>query len=53
MSVALDGLAAGPYTVAFRVTSADGHPISGTTIFILIDVPLYSSPHTTRGPAAP
>ena len=27
------GLAAGTYSVAWRVTSADGHPLSGTTTF--------------------
>ena len=32
-SMALDGLSTGGYTVAFRVTAADGCPISGTTSF--------------------
>lgn len=51
VSVALDGLAAGTYTVAFRVTSADGHPISGTTTFTLTQ----SSPATAASltPAVP
>ncbi|RVW02562.1 copper resistance protein CopC [Rhodococcus spongiicola] len=36
VSVPLDGLGpAGEYTIAFRVTSADGHPISGTQVFTL------------------
>ncbi|RVW02229.1 copper resistance protein CopC [Rhodococcus xishaensis] len=36
LSVPLDGLGpAGEYTIAFRVTSADGHPISGTQVFTL------------------
>nr|AIU93453.1 hypothetical protein LRS1606.19 [Rhodococcus sp. NS1] len=51
VSVALDGLAAGTYTVAFRVTSADGHPISGTTTFTVT----RSSPTTSTSlvPAVP
>lgn len=28
-----DGLPAGAYTVAWRVTSSDGHPLSGTSAF--------------------
>lgn len=36
VSVAVDGLGpVGEYTVAFRVTSADGHPVSGTRTFTL------------------
>lgn len=36
LSVRLDGLGdAGQYTVAFRVTSADGHPITGSYDFTL------------------
>ncbi|GAB3349430.1 copper resistance protein CopC [Modestobacter lapidis] len=31
----LDGLPAGSYTVGWRVTSADGHPLSGTAGFIV------------------
>lgn len=33
VTVALDGLADGSYTVGFRVTSADGHVISGSSGF--------------------
>jgi len=36
VSVELDGLGpVGEYTVAYRVTSADGHPVSGTRTFTL------------------
>ncbi len=36
VSVAVDGLGpAGEYTIAFRVTSTDGHPVSGTRVFTL------------------
>ena len=36
VSVPLDGLGpVGEYTMAFRVTSADGHPVSGTRVFTL------------------
>lgn len=36
ISVPLDGLGpVGDYTIAFRVTSADGHPVSGTQTFAL------------------
>lgn len=36
VSVALEGLGpVGEYTIAFRVTSADGHPVSGTRTFTL------------------
>lgn len=36
VSVPLEGLGpAGVYTIAFRVTSADGHPVSGTQTFTL------------------
>ena len=36
ISVPLDGLGpVGDYTIAFRVTSADGHPVSGTRTFTL------------------
>ncbi|QBJ96642.1 copper resistance protein CopC [Rhodococcus sp. ABRD24] len=36
VSVPLDGLGpVGEYTIAFRVTSADGHPVSGTRVFTL------------------
>lgn len=35
-SVPLEGLGpVGEYTIAFRVTSADGHPVSGTRVFTL------------------
>ncbi|KHJ74507.1 copper resistance protein CopC [Rhodococcus sp. Chr-9] len=35
-SVELDGLGpVGEYTIAYRVTSADGHPVSGTRTFTL------------------
>lgn len=52
MSVALEGLAAGTYTVAFRVTSADGHPISGTTTFTLTQrSPATSTPLASAVPA--
>ncbi|PTM87998.1 copper resistance CopC family protein [Dietzia psychralcaliphila] len=33
VTVALDDLADGPYTVGYRVTSADGHVVSGTSVF--------------------
>lgn len=36
VSVGLDGLGpVGEYTIAYRVTSADGHPVSGTRTFTL------------------
>ncbi len=36
VSIALDGLgAAGSYTVAYRVVSADGHPVAGQYRFVL------------------
>ncbi|PTR25600.1 hypothetical protein C8K36_10630 [Rhodococcus sp. OK519] len=36
VSVPLEGLGpAGVYTIAYRVTSADGHPVSGTQTFTL------------------
>ncbi len=36
VSVPLEGLGpVGDYTIAFRVTSADGHPVSGTQVFTL------------------
>jgi len=36
VSIAVDGLGpAGEYTIAFRVTSTDGHPVSGTRTFVL------------------
>ncbi|WP_305093338.1 copper resistance CopC family protein [Prescottella sp. R16] len=36
ISVPLEGLGpVGEYTIAFRVTSADGHPVSGTRTFTL------------------
>lgn len=36
VSVAVDGLGpVGEYTIAFRVTSTDGHPVSGTRVFTL------------------
>ena len=39
VSVPLDGLGpGGEYTIAFRVTSADGHPVSGTRVFTLTEV---------------
>ncbi|NLV80256.1 MAG: copper resistance protein CopC [Rhodococcus sp.] len=38
ISVGLDGLGpVGEYTVAYRVTSADGHPVSGTRVFTLTE----------------
>ena len=40
------GLADGRYTVAFRVVSADGHPVSDTTTFQLAASP---SPSATTG----
>lgn len=42
----------GTYTVAYRVVSADGHPVSGTFTFDLA-LTSVSSPAPTTGPAAP
>lgn len=50
------GLADGRYTVAFRVVSADGHPVSDTTTFQLAASPSPSattSGATTSGATAP
>ena len=33
VTVRVEVMTAGPYTVAFRVVSADGHPVSGETTF--------------------
>ena len=44
------GLADGRYTVAFRVVSADGHPVSDTTTFQLAAAP---SPSSTTSGATP
>lgn len=38
ISVEIDGLGpVGEYTIAYRVTSADGHPVSGTRTFTLTE----------------
>ncbi|MBM7787723.1 copper resistance CopC family protein [Tenggerimyces flavus] len=41
---------AGAYTVAWRVVSADGHPISGTFAFTLTAAGTTSAPPTTAPP---
>ena len=46
-----DGLAGGPYTVAWRVTSADGHPLSGTSSFTVAAAGAPAPP--APDPAAP
>jgi copper resistance protein C len=51
------GAPAGDYTVAWRVTSADGHPISGTFAFTATDAgagtPAPSEPPSDAPPVAP
>ncbi|MBO0854387.1 MAG: copper resistance protein CopC [Nocardia sp.] len=48
VSVAVGDLGpAGTYTMAYRVTSADGHPVSGTRTFVLT-----TAGHGTPGPKA-
>ncbi|MFF0489196.1 copper resistance CopC family protein [Nocardia sp. NPDC003482] len=48
VSVAVGDLGpAGKYTIAYRVTSADGHPVSGTRTFTLT-----TAGHGTPGPKA-
>lgn len=42
---------AGAYTVAWRVVSADGHPISGTFGFTLTTAGTGSAPPTTESPS--
>lgn len=44
-------LAPGAYSVAWRVTSSDGHPIEGTLAFTL-DVPAPTAEPTTEAPTA-
>ncbi|GAB3435703.1 hypothetical protein GCM10027517_05120 [Phycicoccus ginsengisoli] len=46
-----DGLADGTYTVAFRVVSADGHPVSDRTTFVLASAPAAAG--TTSPPQSP
>ncbi|SDY50260.1 hypothetical protein SAMN05216215_10284 [Saccharopolyspora shandongensis] len=45
----LPGLAKGGYTLAYRVVSADGHPVSGTVGFS-VSVGISSPPPTTASP---
>jgi methionine-rich copper-binding protein CopC len=42
------GLVSGSYAVAWRVTSADGHPVSGTFAFTVV-----ASPSAETGPGTP
>ncbi|MBB1057362.1 copper resistance protein CopC [Dietzia sp. B19] len=46
VTVALDDLADGAYTVGYRVTSADGHVVSGSSVFTV-----QSAAGTTGDPA--
>ncbi|GBF74080.1 hypothetical protein PA598K_02411 [Paenibacillus sp. 598K] len=39
ISLALPALSEGVYTVAYNVISADGHPVSGTYVFVVGDPP--------------
>lgn len=45
------GLPGGDYEVAWRVTAADGHPISGTFTFSVAAAPAPTTSETTAAPA--
>lgn len=47
-----DGASSGEYTVLWRVTSADGHPISGKFGFTVIGQNVASTPASAPTPAA-
>lgn len=54
VSVAIDGLGpVGEYTIAYRVTSADGHPVSGTRTFTLTQEGTGTPGEAAAGDAAP
>ncbi|MBJ7341066.1 MAG: copper resistance protein CopC [Mycolicibacterium sp.] len=44
---------AGMYTVAYRVVSADGHPVSGSYGFTVVGAPGVSPPPSTLATSAP
>ena len=44
------GLQGGDYTVAFRVVSEDGHPVSDTTTFTVVDASTTATTSPTFGP---
>jgi methionine-rich copper-binding protein CopC len=47
------GAPAGRYTVAWRVTSADGHPVSGTFVFTSVAAGAGQAPAASAPPADP
>ncbi|MDV8002056.1 copper resistance protein CopC [Rhodococcus sp. IEGM 1408] len=53
VTAALDGLADGSYTVGFRVTSADGHVISGSSGFTVAAAPGAAAPGAAATSGAP
>lgn len=54
ISVDIDGLGpVGEYTIAYRVTSADGHPVSGTRTFTLTQEGAGTPGEAAAGDAAP
>jgi methionine-rich copper-binding protein CopC len=50
----VDAMPAGAYTIGYRVTSADGHPVTGTTLFTLTTAaaPVSAPTTSTAEPAA-